>query len=78
VLGSNSRAWGYGRETHVARRVRGLAQVLTDHLGSQEQVVVVNDDEISGAVDLGDLFSEQAVGLVVVNPRWVGRRHSSR
>jgi hypothetical protein len=52
--------------------VSDLAQLLANHLRSKEEVVVVNDDEISRTPDLGDLLGEQMVGLVVCGPGWIG------
>jgi hypothetical protein len=52
--------------------VGDLAELLANHLRSKEEVVVVNDDEISRTPDLGDLLGEQMVGLVVCGPGWIG------
>lgn len=49
-----------------------LVQTFPDHLGDEQEVVIVHDDQVAGFVQLGDSFGEQEVGLLVCLPRWVG------
>ena len=43
-------------------------QLIADHLGRKEKVVVVHDDEVAGFPNLGDSGGEQGVCLVVGKP----------
>ena len=52
---------------------RMLAEVFPDHLGHEQQVVVVHDDQVAGLVDLRHTFGEELVGRLVVHPHRVGR-----
>ena len=44
------------------------AQCISNHLRGEEEMVVVDNDQISWLVDLGDFASEELVGLDVVGP----------
>ena len=53
-----------------------LTERFSDHFGGKEEMVVVNDDQISGLVNLGHLVGEKLVHLHVAGPRWVRSRKS--
>lgn len=55
---------------------RMLAEVFSDHLGHEQEVVVVYDDQVSRLVNLGNPFSKEFVGCLVVHPH--GIRGGSR
>lgn len=46
----------------------GLPECFADHLWGKQEVVVVDNDQISRVVDLSDLLSEERVGTVVGDP----------
>jgi hypothetical protein len=50
---------------------RDLVQALPDHLGDEQEVIVMYDDQVTGLVQLGDPLGEQEVGLLVSLPRWI-------
>jgi hypothetical protein len=50
---------------------RDLVQALPDHLGDEQEVIVVYDDQVTGLVQLGDPLGKQEVGLLVSLPCWV-------
>lgn len=50
---------------------RDLVQALPDHLGDEQEVVIVHDDQVTGLVQLSDPLGEQEVGLLVSLPRWI-------
>lgn len=63
-----------GTGSPSAGRLIGDLKSISDHLGGEEQVVVVYNDQISWSVDFGDLVGEERVGFVVVEPERVGGR----
>lgn len=52
----------------AATRNRHLSEGLPNHLGRKEEMVVVDDDKIAWAVDLGDFLGKEGVGLGVGDP----------
>lgn len=54
-----------------------LGESVSNHLGCEEEVVVVNDNEITGLVDLCYLGRKELVGLEVGCPRGVRSGDSS-
>lgn len=67
--------WRWSGRVPVATKAEGLVKLLADELGCEEKVVVVDNDKVSGAVHLCDLVGEELVGLLVRDPRGVGRRN---
>jgi len=57
---------------------RDLVKAFPDHLRDEQEMVIVNDDEITGLVKLGDSLGEQEVGLLVSGPCWVGSGQRDR
>lgn len=51
---------------------------FSDHLRREQQVVIVDDDEVSRLVDLGDFVGKELVHLHITDPRWVGSGKSRR
>lgn len=76
VLGERRRDARIGHHDFLLVRLdfgRMLAEVFPDHLGREQQVVVVYDDQVAGLVDLGNTLGEKLVGRLVVHPHRVGR-----
>ena len=72
---------GWGRVHEVLLPVIGqlrLTQSLSNHLGGEKEVVVVDDDQVAGFVDLCNLFRKHGVGFVVGEPEGVGRGDGRR
>ncbi len=70
--GGIPRSEGAARDGMRNARAR-LADQLADHLGHEQQVVVVHDDEVAGLVDLGAPLGKEQVGRLVGSPHWVWR-----
>jgi hypothetical protein len=61
---------GEGSVQEEADRCFGLS--FANHLGDQEEMVVVHPDEVTGTVDLCDASGEDLVDVLVGFPRLVG------
>lgn len=58
-------------------RVEYLPQSLANHLGCEQEMVIMTNDEITRLIDLGNTLSKHLVGLVIGEPRRVRRGDGS-
>jgi hypothetical protein len=67
---ADSRRW-HGRVGPSCSGHRHLAEGFPDHFGREKEVIVVHNDQVAGAVQLGHLLRKELVCFGIGDPAWV-------